>query len=461
MIRKYMKNLIVYRRRTFFVALFMLFASGLLLLSIFLVEWRDSFSNLYSILAMIIGLISFYLAGMLNGFPLSPIPIFSISWLFFAGFSGLRLKLLLLSEPLGKIGWISIFFVSFLFFLGSIIGIIINIKQHKDLTEEKEIILPKSLIYYYGPTILLVIGIISHIIEIILANEITFFSDNPALSRHFYSLPFLSFSASLGSLGIFLGFLSNRIYKDKIVLSLSLVYLIFLFFTSTRWGVFLILIIGLSFLSTKHLNQIEFLKKIILLVILVFIIFSIIQLNRVNIIEKEHIFISKGIYLRNGKLLIILEPIYYIGMSFRLMEKYILEYDAGCTKGQYTIYPVASLLQFDDKLKLINPIVILGYNTSAFMAKIYLDFGWIGVTLLTILWGILVNIFFEAAIFDEFSLWSKYLWGVSSISLILCFFCYLNAYSFWLIHFPLVLIIFQFIDASIGSKTQLKNYYIV
>lgn len=164
--------------------------------------------------------------------------------------------------------------------------------------------------------------------------------------------------------------------------------------------------------------------------------------------HKELFFISTGRYYGSADSLVATEFARYIGMSQRVMEQYFALDSPGASAMGFTFFPILRLVGLSPSVGM--DLTINGYTAKNILAYLYLDAGYYGIAMLTIL-SILVHIVYYQYLDKPYKLVRKYCWSVATIALVMSFYCYVNAYSYWLVEYPVVILVINAINNHTGG----------
>jgi hypothetical protein len=371
---------------------------------------------------------------------LSPLQLFSIMWIGIAGITGVPLPIV---GPLSAKGWIVIFFTSMAFSFGYLISLLISSYKTKSIhtyTCVKDWQLPRGTAIVF-----LLIGIGGYIAQLLLAGGMSELIRNPALWHRHYGKQVLSFIGAVGSIGVYLA-VSMKRWRSIFMEALISMYMICLFLSAASWGLITLFLVLSSRLALRPVDR-KIVFKLVVIGLSIIAIFYGIHNLRTSIIAVERYFILTGIYRGSPSALRKMQFFLYMGSPFRVMDKYLTMYSPGITHGYYTFYPLLSFTQLNNILGAsgVPQIKIYGYNAAAFPAYAYLDFGWWGIFLIPMLLGFLSFKVYITSVRWEGRGFIGYWWGVIFLSISLMFFSYIDSYAFWLVHYPVLLLLLTLI----------------
>ena len=390
---------------------------------------------------ILLGIFNIYYLSKATGIMISPITIFSLIWLIIIPLTSGSAPLM---PEMSNMQWKYCLFGSILFFIGALFAGITNKKiSDKCITNSSHSTYKMTKLLYNICILVLFISVILYFIQAYINGGFPISSANPSNARsNFYTIPGSAFVLNLGFLAIYLIFCDNEYRKKKLFWILSLVYIGLQILMTVRFLLFIIISVLLSTKSDKKLTTKN--KKRILFVILIAIAgFLLVSFYRGGIDDKQTYFVETGIYSGTSDELFKTEILRYFGMSQRTMESYILTYKSDIKYLKYTLYPILDSIGMTPNLNYNYGIY--GYTATNIITYFYFDAGklwWI----LMIIWSFIMNYWYYSFKRRPDSIIGKYFWAISSMSVVLSFYCYINAYTYWYFHYIVILYIIKIMN---------------
>lgn len=278
----------------------------------------------------------------------------------------------------------------------------------------------------------LIISISTILMQFIFYKGIPIFSSNTSAAKEFELFPGYNIVANLGTVSIFCIFQDKKYRVKKYFIALAILYFVILILTGIRFSIILTLLMIISSIKFNRKN----IKYLISLIVLIIIIFFIANSFRRSNESISLYFIQSGLYNGTVSSFNLTEILRYFGMSQRTMDMWIQHYDPGINMARFTLYPFAKMLFID--LDSVKDLSIYGYNATNIFSYLYADFGflWPIVALIwSYIWG---KTYIRCK--SNGNLISRYWWSIGMISYVLSFYCYINAYTYWLTIYPLLII---------------------
>ena len=388
------------------------------------------FLGIVWVVQSIAGILSIAFFYYMTSVLVCPFTVFSLVWLILISFSSGEAPLL---EAMNIYQWRYCIFGAIWILLGIIGSCFVKFSKKEKV---KDIAIKKQTYYFLLGTI--VLSSFCIVFQAVVHGGFPIFASNTTTARASFLLPGFSVVSFLGIIAVYIISLDKKLWKRKLVVALVMLYALLLLSTAVRFMFFLMV---LQILSSFGLEKIKFsqLKKIGKYLVILVIAFMIVTNYRGGTSEKKSYFIDTGIYSGSDEALVSSELIRYFGMSQRVMELYLKAYPAGVNNMKYTLYPVLSFFDIQPEIQMGGAAIekglsIYGYTAKNIITFFYLDAGicWGG---LMSIWSFLISCIYWKVLGGNRNIVELYLWSVSFISLVMSFYCYVDAYAFWLTYY--------------------------
>lgn len=409
-----------------------------------LVESVSGGNAIISVLYLSVGIYTLFQIGRKFKNIINPIGLYTLVWCIFIPVTSFSFPIMP-EMSLSQWRYISIFNICF-YLSAFIINYIFPMNK---LNTDKIRKVRLTLAQYIFLIATLMVSIFTFFILATIAGGFPSQLDNPDLGRTtFFSISGSSTVSMLGMLSIFFILLDEKFRIKKMFWILVIIYLVTLYLMAVRFGIMVLLLMMLSVLSLQKLTKKQ-VELIVLSGIGTIVIFMAIANVRGGNVDKYAFFASYGYYSGSETWLQQSEFLRYIGYSQRLMERY-LNFIPGSNHGQYTLMGFFPFLV--NQQNFTEHLSILGYTATNMISYLYLDFGnfWI---LFAFIWGILVNLAFENLWKNSDNIIVRYLWTLSTISIVFSFFAYLHSYTTWIGNF-IAFSIIVYIIGKINFRTK-------
>lgn len=404
----------------------------IILLFTILFFWLGISKIIIAIILVLLGVYNIFFLSKKTKVLISPITIFSLIWLILIPLTSGSAPLM---TKMSDMQWKYCLLGCLLFFIGSLFASLVNKKISKKSINNNNYKMTKLL--YRICIIILLIGIGLYFLQAFINGGFPISSIDPNdARRHFYTLPGSAFISNLGFLSIYLIFCDNEYRKKKIFWLLALIYIGIQILMTVRFLLFLIVIVLLSTKSNDLLSK-KGKKRIVFVILLVIVSFMIVSFYRGGVDDKQTYFINTGIYKGTSSELFKTELVRYFGMSQRTMESYITTYKTDTINLKHTLYPLLDSIKMTPELNYHYGIY--GYTATNIITYFYFDAGMLWWLLMTI-WSFIMNFWYFSFKRNPNNIISKYFWAISSISIVMSFYCYINAYPYWYFHYIVILL---------------------
>lgn len=279
-------------------------------------------------------------------------------------------------------------------------------------------------------SVLLVISIGAIALNLLLEGRIALFAaegEDRKAAAHFVGYPILS---SLGSISIAVYAASRRASGRQVIL--SIVYIVLQLLTAQRFVAVVTLILAVVAFASVHELSRKNIRKVLLLVLAVLGVFVLVSLYRGGASDQQMYFINTGLYGGDPVILQATEILRYIGQSQRNLTT-VMERGFDVTSaGNFTLSPLTALFQ---EVPTGLGTSIHGYTANNVIAYLYSDFGTLWP--FAVLGLALIAHASYYRMLSQGSFASIFLWCVVSLGLATSFFAYVNAFTYWVLLFPL------------------------
>ena len=280
------------------------------------------------------------------------------------------------------------------------------------------------------------ISIAALAVNFLLTGEIALFSEDYSARKIGGAFPGYSFLSSLGSIGVTLLASAKIAKRRKTFVVFTVVYLLLQTLTGQRFVAILTMLMAVSLFASSKLERGQ-LKKLAAVVSAVLLVFLFVSSFRGGSEDKTLFFINTGIYSGSVDEMTSTELLRYVGMSQRNMSIVMDQPFDPALLLEYSLSPITSLFK---SVPTGLGTSVSGYTANNIIAYFYHDAGalwWV----LMLLWSLSVNALYFRFLRSRSSLINSYLWALASLSILLSFFAYVNAYVYWVLQFPLLVLL--------------------
>lgn len=406
-----------------------------ILLSLVCLAGDDSLAcSFCAIICVLLGILNIFTCLRRTRLILHPLSVFSFVWLIMIPIASFNYPLMAAMETQQ---WTYVLAFSCIYMVaGSLFPDAADLNSNTSSTQERYLNLSSTGVRF--SCFLVALSVLAVLVDAYFHGGFIALSSEVYLERFRMSFPGYYLVRDIGNLGIVLLSLDPSVRrKPTYIVCLILMVLVNLSI-GVRFSLF-VLAIGVisSFSSLKFKSKA--LGALLVAIVLGICAFGFVSSLRDDAEQMQVYMIDTGFYRGQVSDLTSTEVFRYVGYAARLTSDYVEDGYGGITHGIYTGSPITDLLQ----IEVTTPSLIqhYGYNATTIITYLYMDFGpfW---PLAAFAWSLLVNYAFQRNM-KRHSLFSGYWCAVAYISLVLSFYTYIHAYSYWIAYYPFLLILVQ------------------
>ena len=262
-------------------------------------------------------------------------------------------------------------------------------------------------------------------------------------AAHFLGYPILS---SLGSISIAV-YAASRHASGRQV-ALSIVYILLQLLTAQRFVAVVTLILAVVAFASVHELSSKNIRKVLFLLLAVIGVFVLVSLYRGGASDQQVYFINTGLYGGDPLVLQATEILRYIGQSQRNLTTVMDRGFDVTSTATFTLSPITALFQ---EVPTGLGTSIHGYTANNVVAYLYSDFGTLWPFAVLVLSLIAHSSYYRMLSRGSFA--SIFLWCVVALGLTTSFFAYVNAFTYWVLLFPVFASLLEFATRPPQSVT--------
>lgn len=391
-----------------------------------------------------LGILNLWVCWRATRLLLRPVAIFSLLWLIVVPLTSFEVPLM---EAMSAFQWRQVLLFALTFMMASLLFAQDDLKPNE--VPVTSLSLSRGLAYVMYGTI--VVTVIAVLFDAIINGGFIISADDVNVERHRSSFPGYYLLRALGNLGVSVLAFDKTRRKGKSFIMAFLVMTLVNFSIGVRFGVF---VLGIAVVSCWCADRFEAkrLRALVIIGACAVLVFTGISIARDDEANKTLYYITLGGYSGTVDSLTSTELIRYFGYSQRLMEEYMANEQGGVASGAYTLTPLFDFFQIESEYP--PRIQVQGYNATNIISYLYQDFGQLW-PVAAFVWSALINAAYRWRLRKP-GLFSFYWCSVAYVNLALSFYAYVYAFSYWLVTFPILLLMVSALF-HVGRKPKING----